>query len=346
MRVLIIKSTSLGDIIHTLPALSDAVKMIPGITFDWVVEEPFQEIPLWHPAVRAVIPVALRRWRKEGWKNVQKSEWVQFYRRLRQEKYDAIIDAQGLFKSAVLTLLSRGKRRIGLSWKSAREPVASLFYDKRVVVPWGQHAVNRARKLFAEGLGYPLPSSVANYGIDTNRLSPAPIADPYFVFLHGTTWDTKHWPEIYWVQLAKIVSDAGFAIQLLWGNDIELARAQKIASGLPNAFVVPKRLRLTEAAGVLAGARGIVTVDTGLGHLAAALGVPAVALFGPSDPKNSGTLGKRQVHLAATFPCAPCYDRVCKYRGEKPVNPPCFASLSPALVWEKLNLEINAVVEP
>ncbi len=341
MRVLIIKTTSLGDLIHTLPALSDAKKAIPDIRFDWVVEEPFQEIPAWHPAVDRIIPVALRRWRKQGWHRVKLREPLQFLKELRQQKYDAIIDAQGLFKSAMLTVLARGGKRIGLSWKSAREPLASLFYQKRAVVPWGQHAVTRARALFAGGLGYSLPTSVADYGIDVDRLSPISTTTPYFVFLHGTTWDTKHWPEVYWLELAKLVSEAGFSLQLLWGNEIERARAEKIASGLPMATVIPKKLRLTEAAGVLAAARGIVTVDTGLGHLAAALGVPSVGIFGPTDPKNSGTLGQRQSHLAADFVCAPCYQRECHYKGNKPVDPPCFANLTPALVWRTLTQQIE-----
>lgn len=344
MRVLVVKTTSLGDIIHTLPALTDAVAKVPGITFDWVVEEPFQEIPLWHPAVKKVIPVAFRRWRKQGWWQ-NRREIIEFCRRLREEEYDLIIDAQGLLKSAIITIMAKGTKRAGLSWKSARESLASLFYNYHAIVPWGQHAVYRVRALFARTFNYLLPNSFADYGIDINRLSATTLLEPYFVFLHGTTWDTKHWPEAYWIQLAKIVSEAGFSIQLLWGNEIEFTRAKKIASGLPNAFVVPNRLSLTEAAGVLAGARGVVTVDTGLGHLAAALGVPAVALFGPSNPRKSGTLGKRQIHLSATFPCSPCYDRVCRYRGEKPVDPPCFASLSPTLVWEKLNFQLDKAVE-
>ena len=345
MRVLVIKTSSLGDIIHTLPALSDAKLHFPEITFDWVVEESFREVPAWHPAVRRIIPVALRRWRKEKWSTEKRKEIQNFIKILRQEKYDYVIDAQGLMKSVLLTLLSRGTKRIGLSWKSAREPLASLFYQKRAVVPWEQHAVVRARALFGKALGYSVPQSVANYGIDNERLSSLGAEKPYFVFLHGTTWTTKHWPESYWVELAGIVAKAGFNIQLLWGNESELQRAKRIAASTSSAIVAPTKMSLTEVAGVLAKARGIVTVDTGLGHLVAALGVPTVSLYGPTDPKLSGTLGERQTLLAADFPCAPCFSRECIYQGEKEdVDPPCFGSLTPAKVWKHMNVQLAEVM--
>jgi len=344
MRFLVIKTSSLGDIIHTLPALSDARKAYPNISFDWVVEEPFREVPAWHGAVQRVIPVALRRWRKHGWQALKNGDIQKFIKMLRQEKYDGIIDAQGLLKSAALTVLARGETRIGLSWYSAREHLASLFYQKKAVVPWGSHAVTRARALFAQGLGYPVPETVADYGIDGARLPPLTSDTPYFVFLHGTTWATKHWPESYWCDLAKIAANAGFKIQLLWGNEPELARAKRIASAVPAAaLVAPTKLSLSEVTAVLAGARGIVTVDTGLGHLAAALGVPTVSLYGPTDPKQSGTLGQRQTPLAADFKCAPCFSRDCIYTGEKSseVDPPCFSRLSPPIVWQHLSTAIT-----
>lgn len=341
MRVLVIKTSSLGDIIHTLPALSDAQKNIPDISFDWVVEEAFQEVPAWHPAVNRIIPIALRRWRKHSWNVLKNGEIRTFIKTLRQEKYDAIIDAQGLLKSVALTVLARGHERIGLSWQSAREGIASLFYQKRVVVPWEEHAVTRTRVLFAKGLGYNLPDTVADYGIDLSRLPVTQSQNSYYVFLHGTTWATKHWPEVYWIALAKNVARAGFGIKLLWGNEVEFARANRIQHAVPEAFVAPNKYTLSEVTAVLAGALGIVALDTGLGHLAAALGVPTVALFGPTDPKQSGTMGLNQVHLAANFKCAPCYNRICTYTGEKQVEPACFATLTPEKVFDHLRKAIR-----
>ncbi len=342
MRILVVKTTSLGDIIHTLPALTDAKRHFKTFSVDWVVEEPFSEVPLWHSSVQRIIPIALRRWRKTPW-NIQKCKEISvFMKAVRQEKYDYVIDAQGLLKSAAVTILCCAKKRIGLSWHSAREALASLFYNKRAVVPWGQHAVTRARALFAKGLGYPLPETEPDYGIDTTRLPALSFAlpKPYYVFLHGTTWATKHWPESYWCELAKTVDAAGQHVLLLWGNEAELARANRIADQLSKALVVPNKLTLSEAMRVLAESRGIVTVDTGLGHLAAALGVPTVSLFGPSDPKNSGTLGQNQTNLSAAFPCAPCHQRACSIIGEKSIDPPCFASLPAQLIWEQLQRQV------
>lgn len=338
MRVLIIKTSSLGDVIHTLPALTDAKKQCPDVIFDWVVEESFQEVLSWHPAVNRIIPVALRRWRKHAWAALKNGEILKFIKALRQEQYDLIIDAQGLLKSVVLTRLARGDVRSGLSWQSAREGIASLLYQKRIIVPWGEHAVLRARQLFAKSLGYAVPESVPNYGIDVLRLRTSQLLfeKPYYVFLHGTTWATKHWPESYWVLLAQEVINAGFNVQLLWGNDAEHARAKRIQVAVSEVSVAQKKYGLSEVAAILAGAKGIVSVDTGLGHLAAALGVPTVALYGPTDPKQSGTLGLNQIHYAADFKCAPCASRVCTYTGIKSVEPPCFASITPEKVWEHL----------
>lgn len=335
-NILIVKTSSLGDIIHTLPALSDATQHYPGVCFDWVVEDAFQEVPLWHPAVRRVIPVALRRWRKHRWAALKSGEIQNFIKDLRQQKYDAIIDVQGLLKSVLLTTLARGGDRIGLSFHSAREGLASLFYQKRVIIPWGGHAVTRARALFAKGLGYAVPDIVADYGIDRSCLATLPMQDPYYVFLHGTTWATKHWPEAYWILLAKNIVNAGFSIQLLWGNEAERLRAERIKCAAPKIFVAPKKYTLSEVTAVLAGAQGVVSVDTGLGHVAAALGVPTVSLYGPSDPKQSGTMGLNQTHLAADFKCAPCFKRICTYTGEKRVEPACFGTVTPDVVFSYL----------
>lgn len=343
MRVLVVKTSSLGDIIHTLPALSDAKAAYPKVSFDWVVEESFQEVPLWHHAVKHIIPTAFRRWRQQKWNSEHCGEMLRLVTELRKEKYDYIVDAQGLFKSVILTLLSRGTQRIGLSWQSAREPLVSLFYQKRAIVPWGQHAVERTRSLFAKALEYTLPSTAAEYGINFTPVLDVEdiLADPYYVFLHGTTWPAKKWPEVYWIELAKIAANAGYRIQLLWGNEEELARANRIANQVKKALVMPHKLTLREIMRVLANAKGVVSVDTGLGHLAAALGIPTVSLYGPTDPNHAGTFGNNQTNLAASFACAPCYNRVCTYEGAKPVDPPCFAAFPPQLVWEQLTKSVE-----
>lgn len=345
MRVLLIKTSSLGDVIHALPALTDAARAIPGIQFDWVVEEGFAEIPTWHPAVGNVIPVAIRRWRKNLWQTFKTGEWRRFKQRLRDTHYDLVIDAQGLLKSAWLTRYVSAPVA-GLDKDSAREPLASRFYDQAYPVARGQHAVERLRQLFGQALGYAVPAGLGDYGLDRERLLGADVNTPPFVlFLHGTTWDTKHWPELYWRQLAERVGVQGLQVRLPWGNPTEKARAERIAEGLEHAVVLPK-LNLAGVAQVLASAQACVAVDTGIGHLAAALDVPTVSLFGPTNPGLTGAYGKSQVHLAGDYPaCAPCLQKKCTYQptdedrrqfDTKREWPMCFTRLNPERVASQL----------
>ena len=343
MRVLIIKTSSLGDVIHTLPALTDAAHAIPGIRFDWVVEEGFAEIPSWHPAVDQVIPVAIRRWRKNLWQTLKSGEWKAFKQRLRAHKYDLVIDAQGLVKSAWLTRYVKAPVA-GLDRYSAREGWASRFYDRRLSVAVGQHAVERVRQLFALALAYDLPEGLGDYGLDLNRLQLPPAA-PYVVFLHGTTWATKHWPEAYWRELAERMGRRKLQVMLPWGNPAEKARAERIAQGLNNCQVLPK-LNLAGVARVLAAAKACVAVDTGLGHLAAALDVPTISLFGPTNPGLTGAYGRAQIHQASDFPCAPCLQKKCTYKPSaedlrrfdlKREWPLCFTRLNPEHVAGRLS---------
>nr|WP_212757844.1 lipopolysaccharide heptosyltransferase I [Stutzerimonas nitrititolerans] len=320
---MLIKTSSLGDVVHTLPALTDAQRAIPGIQFGWVVEEGFAEIPAWHPAVAQVIPVAIRRWRKSLWQTLRSGEWRRFKARLRETHYDLVIDAQGLLKSAWLTRYVKAPVA-GLDRDSAREPLASRFYDRRYAVPRDQHALERVRQLFAQALGYELPQGIGDYGLDRAQLA-TPGEEPYLLFLHGTTWPSKHWPEAYWRELAERMSAFGWAIRLPWGNAEEKARAERIAEGIAGASVLP-RLNLGGVAKVVAGARACVAVDTGLGHLAAALDVPSISLYGPTLPGRVGAYGRSQVHLCASGPDAGKGDRV----------KPCFDDLLPERVASEL----------
>ncbi len=354
MRVLLIKTSSLGDVIHTLPALTDAARALPGIQFDWVVEEGFAEIPTWHPAVSGVIPVAIRRWRKNLWQTFRNGQWRQFKQRLRDTHYDLVIDAQGLLKSAWLTRYVKAPIA-GLDKDSAREPLAARFYDQAYPVARGQHAVERLRQLFAQALGYEVPGGLGDYGLDRSRLLGAGSGAPFVLFLHGTTWDTKHWPELYWRQLAERMIAQGLEVHLPWGNPAEKARAERIAEGLDKAVVLPK-LNLAGVAKVLAGAQGCVAVDTGLGHLAAALDVPTLSLFGPTNPGLTGAYGKSQVHLASDYPaCVPCLQKKCNYRPTAEDQrqfdterewPMCFTRLNPERVASQLGSLLLAKEHP
>lgn len=327
MRVLLIKTSSLGDVIHTLPALTDAAQAIPGIQFDWVVEEGFAEIPTWHPAVAQVIPVAIRRWRKNLLQTLKSGEWSRFKARLRERQYDLVIDAQGLLKSALLTRYAHAPVA-GLDRDSAREPLACRFYDRRYAVPREQHALERVRQLFAQALGYQVPAGLGDYGLNRQAMSGA-VSAPYVLFLHGTTWPSKHWPEANWRELAERLSSQGVAVRLPWGNPLEKARAERIAAGLENAQVLPK-LNLVGVAQAIAGAQACVAVDTGLGHLAAALDVPSISLYGPTLPGRVGAYGRSQIHLCASGPNAGSGDR----------QKPCFDDLSAS----RVGIELDALL--
>jgi len=296
MRVLIVKTSSLGDVIHTLPALSDARAAVPDLVCDWLIERAFAEIPGWHPAVQRVIPCELRRWRRhpiEAWRS---GEWGRFVTELRRESYDLIVDAQGLVKSAWLASRARGLRA-GPDRGSARESLAAMFYQRRIVLPAHDraHAVPRMRMLLSQALGYALPESVPEFGLRRDRFSAAGMPPRYAVFLHATTWPTKRWPDASWQRLGAWLSDQGVAALLPWGNEAERATADRIAAGF-GGVVLPK-LKLADLAGVLAQASFVVGVDTGLSHLANALAVPSVTLYGPTVPELTGTIGRDQVHI-------------------------------------------------
>lgn len=331
MRVLLIKTSSMGDLIHTLPALTDAGHAIPGITFDWVVETPFAEIPHWHPLVKKVIPVSLRRWRKNILSSATRSEWHELRKQLRAEDYDLVLDAQGLVKSAFLTWFTSGVPT-GLDWGSARESLASLFYTRKCKVNFYQHAVVRMRSLFSQALDYDLPTSAPMFGIDKKSFYRAD-SEKYVVFLHGTTWTTKQWPEEYWIRLANMAGQSGYRVKISGGNDEEVARANRIAQTSPYVDVLP-RLDINAMATLLANANGAVAVDTGFGHLAGALQVPSVSIYGATNPEFTGALGS--LHLAANFPCAPCLSRHCSFKEAADVTPACYGTISPTQVWMAL----------
>ncbi|GBU12015.1 heptosyltransferase I [Enterobacterales bacterium] len=299
MRVLIVKTSSMGDVLHTLPALTDAMNAIPGISFDWVVEEGFVQIPSWHPAVDKVIPVAIRRWRKNWFGSETRQQRCDFKRELQSRSYDAVIDAQGLIKSAALiTRVAKGKKH-GQDARSAREPFASWFFNQRYDIDKKQHAVERTRELFAKSLGYEKPSTQGDYAIASRFLSQLPAdANQYLVFLHATTRADKHWPENHWRELIGSLEGSGIRIKLPWGAEHEYQRAMRLAEGFDYVEVQPK-LSLQQVAEMLAGARAVVSVDTGLSHLTAALDRPNITLYGPTDPGLIGGYGRNQQSLIA-----------------------------------------------
>ena len=331
MRVLLVKMSSLGDVVHTLPAIADAATR--GARFDWVVEENYQPVAASTKGVERVLPVAFRRWRRapaQAWPGARA-----FLRHLRQRRYDLVLDAQGLIKSATVAACADAAERVGLDAASARERPAVLAYDRRVHAPPSEHAITRSRRLFAAALGYGLPSTAPAFGLATRLTS-----DKSVVLVHGTTWDTKLWPESFWIDVARRIAKAGFTPTLPWlGGERE--RATRIAAAVPAAELCPPT-DLHGALQIVARASGVVGVDSGLAHLGAAFGKPTVMVFGPTDPRRTGGRGRLVRNLAAALPCSPCQSRRCHYqdattlwRGQ-PVGPPCMAAVQPARAWSAL----------
>ncbi|MDR0807208.1 MAG: lipopolysaccharide heptosyltransferase RfaC [Enterobacteriaceae bacterium] len=299
MRVLIVKTSSMGDVLHTLPALTDAQTALPDIQFDWVVEEGFAQIPSWHNAVDRVIPVAIRRWRKSWFHAETRKERAAFIAQLQERQYDAVIDAQGLIKSALLITRKAKGIKHGQDRHSAREPLASWFYDVKHNIQKNQHAVERTRQLFALSLGYPVPTRKGDYAIASRFLAmPADDANQYLVFLHATTRDDKHWPEQHWRELIALLANSGLKIKLPWGTPHEHQRAIRLAQNFQHVEILPK-LSLEDVAKILAGAKAVVSVDTGLSHLSAALDRPNITLYGPTDPGLIGGYGENQNQIYA-----------------------------------------------
>lgn len=296
MRLLIVKTSSLGDVVHALPALTDAVRARPDLSCDWLVERAFADVPAWHPAVRRTLVCDLRGWRRRPLQAWRGGQWAAFLNALRADTYDLVIDAQGLVKSAWLASRARGPCA-GPDRHSAREPLAACFYRRRYAVPRYDraHAVERTRRLFAQALDYSLPATPPDAGLDNAHFPPPPAPGPYVLLLHGTTWPSKRWPLDSWIELGRWLHRRRLLVALPWGNAAELEIARTVAAAC-DGLVLPQS-SLATLAGWLVHARAFVGVDSGLAHLGAALGAPGVTLYGPTLPQLTGTVGPRQVHV-------------------------------------------------
>lgn len=279
--ILFVKTSSFGDVVHNCPAVSDVARAFPGAAIDWVVEAPFARIAALHPAVRRVIPVAVRRWRRALWKPATWSQIGAWRRAMRSERYDAIIDTQSLLKSALISASALGKRH-GLDRASARELLAPMFYDVRHSVPRAMHAVERNRLLAAKALGFSV-STPPEYGLRVPEASKS----AYTVLLTMTSRDDKLWPDERWIALSH---ELRMPTILPWGTAAERERAQRIGAAT-GGTTTPTRLGIDELASLFVGAAAVVGLDTGLTHFAAALGAPTVGIYCGSDPALTGIYG-------------------------------------------------------
>jgi heptosyltransferase-1 len=288
--VLIVKTSSMGDVVHALPAVSDMLRAVPGLQLDWLVEAPFAPIPKMHPGIQRVLPMAWRKWRS---RLLSRSTWnaiAALRVELKQVPYDLVLDLQGLLKSVLWARQARGPIA-GYDRHSIRDPAAPFFYDRQAAVSLGLHAVDRCRRLAAIHMGYALPTTPPEFGLQPPPLSWAPRHGPqrYAVLIPNASREEKLWPERRWVAVGQRLRSEGWLPVVLWGSAAEQTLAERIAAGC--AGEVPPFLRVGEVAALLAGAQQVVGLDTGFTHIAAALGRPTLGIYCDHEPGLAGLVG-------------------------------------------------------
>jgi heptosyltransferase-1 len=286
-RILLIKTSSLGDVIHNCPVINDIRKQLPDAQIDWLVEESFADIPRMHTGINQVLTLSIRRWRKQLLRKKTWQEIAALKKTIQQTQYDVVIDSQGLLKSALITKLTHGTKH-GFDKDSIREPLASYFYDVKHHYAFQNHAVKRTRTLTAMSLGYAVPTDAPDYGLSTSTAA-VKLPKPYVIGLHGTSKDSKLWPTQHWINFGKALAEQSLHLVLPWASAEEESRANVIKAALTNAIVLPK-CTIAQLGVIISQAQAAVGVDTGLSHLAAALSVPTVAIYTDTDPALTGVM--------------------------------------------------------
>lgn len=303
MKILLVRVSSLGDVLHNLPMVADLLRHHPGATVDWVVEEGYVSLVRLNPHVRKVIPWALRRWRKNLGKKQTRAEIRAFFATLRAEEYDVVFDTQGLLKTGIImgaARIRKGGRKVGLangSEGSGYEGVSRVFHTDSIALSPRTHAVARGRLVAGAALGYPVDAA-PDFGLPAPTAADRPAFVPpedYAVFFHGTARAAKKWADANWIALGKAL--APMPVLLPWGSPAELQDAEALAAAIPNARVLP-RLSMMDAVRLAQHARLAVGVDTGLTHIAAAFVRPTIEIYCDSPKwKTEGNWSERIVNL-------------------------------------------------
>jgi len=303
LKILLVRVSSLGDVLHNLPIVADLLRRHPGATIDWVVEEGYVSLVRLNPHVRKVIPWALRRWRKSLGKSGTRAEIRAFLRTLREEEYDYVFDTQGLLKTGIIMGAARvrkGGKKVGLangSEGSGYEGVSRIFHTDSIPLSPRTHAVARGRLVAGAALDYPVDTA-PDFGLPAPDASQRPAflpAEDYAVFFHGTARAAKKWADANWIALGKAL--APMPVLLPWGSEAERRDAEALAAGIPNARVLP-RLSMMDAVTLAQHARLAVGVDTGLTHIAAAFVRPTIEIYCDSPKwKTEGNWSERIVNL-------------------------------------------------
>ena len=325
MRILLVKLSSMGDVIHNLPVVSDLRRAFPNAIIDWVTESPYAALIGLHPDLNSVLPMHLRALKKHWWQSALWTQLTTDRAALALHEYDAVIDTQGLLKSAVVASWAHGPR-YGMSRETVREPLATRFYDHKFWIDKNEHAVTRNRQLAAAAMGYKLNDKV-DYGL-SGKFSQTPRPEwssnnRKIVFLHATSRADKQWLLENWVTLGKQLQALGFQLVLPWGSAAEKQTSEFLATQLAHEMcpIVPPVLSLTEAAVMLADAAAVIGVDTGLAHLAVALGRPTVGLYITTQPELTGLFGAESAINLRGGAC------------ENPANPSTGAVFAAIVPW-------------
>lgn len=314
-RILVVKSSSMGDVVHALPVAYDIKKAFPDARLDWVVEESFQDIPQLSPFIDGIVVTAFRRWRKGLFDKAVLSEISAVRHALREAHYDAVIDLQGLIRSALVTKWAHA-HSYGYSRETIREPLASIFYSERLSVPEELRPVRRYRVMAARSLGYAIDEASPHYGLVAGE-SPAGLVLPenFVALAPNTSRVEKLWAENRWVELGKRFSAEGVSCALFWGSDKEKARVERLAQQIGDAIVLP-RMKLTECAAVIKKARAMIGVDTGLAHLGAALAVPSVGIIVGTSASLFSLVSEGKAVTVGDKGVVPSVDAVWKAYGD------------------------------
>lgn len=325
MKVLIVKISALGDVVHALPVLAYLKSADPAVEIDWLMEKSFAPLLEGHPLIRRVHALAMKAWRQQGWKQAVVGT-LGVIRALRRERYDLVLDLQGNSKSGLFTLISGAPLRVGFDRDGVREWPNLLATNRRIPLTAADHHIGDRALALARGglpggsaapLAGPLPvDAQALAKIEALLAEQGLIGNPLVVLHYGTTWTTKLWPLESWEQLAALLAEKGLRPILTWGNADEETAARAIFAASEGRAVIWPRGSLKELVALLSRVDLVVGADTGPVHIAAAVDTPTVSIYRVTDARRNGPRGDKHIRLQVDLPCSPCLKKACERDNE------------------------------
>lgn len=340
LNILIIKLSSLGDVVHLFPAVHDLKKNVNNVRVNWLVEPSYSELVSLSSAVDNVITISTRQFKKKPFNLIL---WIKFFKKLfflRKQNFDMVIDAQGLIKSAMIARFISKNNTMGFDLKVIRDKHAAKFYSKLVSIGNYSTAIDKNRKLFSNIFQYSILDQCQEYGLSKYKISGFELPNPFVIFFYGTTWGSKSWPETYWINLAKKLEFYGYNVVIGSGNTKEYQFAEKMQNTCKNVFHLNK-LSIKDWGYVLQQSKAVVSVDTGLGHLANAYDKICIGLFGATSEDYVGMIGSNGLNIQSNWVCSPCYLKKCKYISSVTKDSPCMLSIKPDQVLQILKQNLG-----